>query len=336
MSVPRLTAGAFLAALSLVVVTVGAAPTGAASAVSDAKVRSVVIDTDMTVDDWMAVLFLVNRTDVRVKAITVPGTGIARGAPGARNAIRLLDLAGKRDIPVAYGRPRRIRAGMRSRPPGGSRPTSCSAPLPAPSRAVSKLGAARLMLDVVKKEKVEIVTLGPLTNIADTLRKSRTFASRVTGITLMGGALNVAGNVPGSKAEWNFYADPRATDIVLRSGIPWTLVPLDATNTVPQSDPFFERLSANATTASARFVHEVMSREGPLEELYFWDPFAAAVLVDPSVATLGRRTVRIATSGADAGRTVVAAKGSRIRAALRANRTAFEDLFLATLNASAN
>ena len=116
------------------------------------------------------------------------------------------------------------------------------------------------MLDVVKKEKVEIVTLGPLTNIADTLRKSRTFASRVTGITLMGGALNVAGNVPGSKAEWNFYVDPRATDIVLRSGIPWTLVPLDATNTVPQSDSFFKRLGANATTASARFVHEVMSR----------------------------------------------------------------------------
>jgi purine nucleosidase len=191
------------------------------------------------------------------------------------------------------------------------------------------------MLDVVKKEKVEIVTLGPLTNIADTLRMSRTFASRVRGITLMGGALNVAGNVPGSRAEWNFYADPRATDIVLRSGIPWTLVPLDATNTVPQSDPFFERLGANATTASARFVHEVMSREGPLDELYFWDPLAAAVLVNPSVATLGRRTVRIVTSGADAGRTVVAAKGARIRTAIRANRTAFEDLFLATLNASA-
>ena len=253
-----------LAALSLVVVALGAAPTSGASAGSGAKVRSVVIDTDMTIDDWMAVLFLVNRTDVRVKAITVPGTGIAHGAPGARNAIRLLDLAGKRDIPVAYGRATTYPGGH-AFPPTWRKSSDelLGVPLPAPSRAVSKLGAARLMLDVVKKEKVEIVTLGPLTNIADTLRKSRTFASRVTGITLMGGALNVAGNVPGSKAEWNFYADPRATDIVLRSGIPWMLVPLDATNTVPQSDPFFERLGANATTASARFVHEVMSREGP-------------------------------------------------------------------------
>ncbi len=334
MSVPRLTAGALLAALSLVVVALGAAPT---SVGSGAKVRSVVIDTDMTIDDWMAILLLVNRTDVRVKAITVPGTGIAHGAPGARNAIRLLDLAGKRDIPVAYGRATTYPGGH-AFPPTWRKSSDelLGVPLPAPSRAVSKVGAARLMLDVVKKEKVEIVTLGPLTNIADTLRKSRTFASRVKGITLMGGALNAAGNVPGSKAEWNFYADPRATDIVLRSGIPWTLVPLDATNTVPQSDPFFERLGANATTASARFVHEVMSREGPLEELYFWDPLAAAVLVDPAVATLGWRTVRIVTSGADAGRTVVAAKGTRIRTALRANRTAFEDLFLATLNASAN
>jgi inosine-uridine nucleoside N-ribohydrolase len=336
-SAPRLTAGAFLAALSLVAVAVGSAPTEGASAGSGVKVRSVVIDTDMTVDDWMAVLFLVNRTDVRVKAITVSGTGIAHGAPGARNAIRLLDLAGERDIPVAYGRATTYQGGHAF--PAGWRKGSdelLGVPLPAPSRAVSTLGAARLMLDVVKKEKVEILSLGPPTNIADTLKKSRTFASRVTGITLMGGALNVAGNVPGSKAEWNFYVDPRATDIVLRSGIPWTLVPLDATNTVPQNGPFFERLGANATTASARFVHEVMSRSGPLEELYFWDPLAAAVLVDPSVATLGRRTVRVVTSGADAGRTVVGSKGTRIRTALRGNPTAFEDLFLATLNASAN
>jgi pyrimidine-specific ribonucleoside hydrolase len=334
MSVPRLTAGALLAALSLVVVALGAAPT---SVGSGAQGRSVVIDTDMTTDDWMAVLFLVNRTDVRVKAITVSGTGVAHGAPGARNAIRLLDLAGKKDIPVAYGRAATYLGGHAF--PASWRKASdqlLGVPLPTPSRAVSKLGAARLMLDVVKKEKVEILSLGPPTNIADTLRKSRTFASRVTGITLMGGALNVAGNVPGSKAEWNFYVDPRATDIVLRSGIPLTLVPLDATNTVPQNDAFFERLGASATTASARFVHEVMSRSGPLEELYFWDPLAAAVLVDPSVATLGRRPVRIVTSGADAGRTVVASKGTRIRTALRGNRTAFEDLFLATLNASAN
>ena len=68
---------------------------------SPARVRSVVIDTDMTTDDWMAILFLPHRTDVRVKAITVSGTGIADGAPGARNAIRLLDLAGEKDIPVA-------------------------------------------------------------------------------------------------------------------------------------------------------------------------------------------------------------------------------------------
>jgi inosine-uridine nucleoside N-ribohydrolase len=337
MSVPRLTACVSLIALSMVAVAVGAAPTEGASAGSGAKVRSVVIDTDMTVDDWMAILFLVNRTDVRVKAITVSGTGVAHGAPGARNAIRLLDLAGEKDIPVAYGRAATY-SGGHAFPALWRRASDdlLDVPLPAPSRAASKLGAARQMLDVVKKEKVEILSLGPLTNIADTLRKSPTFASRVSGITVMGGALSVAGNGPGSKAEWNFYVDPRATDIVLRSGIPWTLVPLDATNAVPYNDPFFKRLGANATTASARFVHEVLSRQVGLEEQYFWDPLGAAVLVDPSVAMLGRRTVRVVTSGAGAGRTVVAAKGTRIRAALRGNKARFEDLFLATLNASAN
>ena len=210
MSVPRLTAGAFLAALSLVVVALGEQRRRRLGGLR----RERPVGRDRHRHDGR-----------RLDGGPLPGEPNRRAREGDHrlghwDRSRCAGRTKRHPSPRPRGQEgtfpsptdelRHIRVGMRSRPPGGSRPTSCSAsPLPAPSRAVSKLGAARLMLDVVKKEKVEIVTLGPLTNIADTHRKSPTFASRVTGITLMGGALKVAGNVQGSKAEWNLRRSAR-------------------------------------------------------------------------------------------------------------------------------
>jgi pyrimidine-specific ribonucleoside hydrolase len=328
-----------LGALFLIV-AVAAGATAAvwteASASSRAKVRPVVIDTDMSVDDWMAILFLLHRRDVSVKAITVSGTGVAHGAAGARNAIRLLDLEGRRDIPVAYGRGTTYPGGHAF--PVDWRPAldnMLGIGLPRPSRTVSHLSAAELIANVATRSPVDILELGPPTDVADALRATPGLEKQITSITLMSGALNVAGTAPGKKADWNFYVDPVAARIVLQSEIPWTLVPLDATNAVPYNDPFFNRLAANRKTAAARFVYQALSRQMPGRGLYFWDPLAAAVLVDPSVATLGRRTIRIVTAGADAGRTVEARDGTRVRVALAGKQARFEALFLAGLSTSA-
>ena len=304
---------------------------------SSPTARPVVIDTDMSVDDWMAILLLLHRRDVTVKAITVSGNGVAHGAPGARNAIRLLDLEGRRGVPVAYGRATTYPGGHAF--PEAWRPAidaMLGIELPPPSRAVSRLSAAQLIADVAARSPVEILELGPPTNIADALRATPGLRKRVTSVTLMSGALKVAGSAPGNKAEWNFYVDPVAADIVLRSGIPWTLVPLDATNAAPYNEQLFRQLGARPKTAAARFVFEALSRQMPGEGLYFWDPFAAAVLVDPSVASLGRRTIRVVTRGAAAGRTVEARKGIGGQVALEGNQAQFEELFLAALNAPAS
>src|SRR5215467_9858351 len=66
--------------------------------------RSFVVDTDMAADDWMALLYLLRRPDVAVKAITVTGTGEAHCGPGMRHALGLVALANRGDIPVACGR----------------------------------------------------------------------------------------------------------------------------------------------------------------------------------------------------------------------------------------
>jgi len=66
--------------------------------------RPLIIDTDMAMDDWLAILYLLQRKDYDVVAITVVGTGEAHCAPGVRNARGLLALAGYKQIPVACGR----------------------------------------------------------------------------------------------------------------------------------------------------------------------------------------------------------------------------------------
>src|SRR5678815_3660267 len=72
--------------------------------VLDARRKPFVIDTDMAADDWMAIMYLLSRTDVEVKAITVTGTGEAHCNPGVQNAMNLVALAGSPEVPVACGR----------------------------------------------------------------------------------------------------------------------------------------------------------------------------------------------------------------------------------------
>ena len=101
----------------------------------------------------------------------------------------------------------------------------------------------------------------------------------------MGGALDAPGNVADENegisnqyAEWNFFADPVAADIVLASGAPIVLVPLDATNDVPFTRSFYQRLQGTHRTRPAVFIYNVMYlNQWWLDGgMYWWDTLAAA------------------------------------------------------------
>ena len=72
-------------------------------ALANADARHVVVDTDLAFDDIMALLYLLQRDDVVIDAVTIAGTGEAHCDPGVRYAIRLLALGGETDAPVACG-----------------------------------------------------------------------------------------------------------------------------------------------------------------------------------------------------------------------------------------
>jgi pyrimidine-specific ribonucleoside hydrolase len=257
----------------------------------------VVIDTDMAADDWIAILYLLMQSDVDILAITVTGAGEAHCAPGIRNALALAALAGRPEIPVSCGRETPL-AGQHTFPTEWRTRVDdlLGLSLPENPGSAATESAADMISRVIKTshQPVHLLVLGPLTNVGEVLRADPSLAENLTMITIMGGAVQVPGNVgPSSQiendvAEWNIYIDPQAAALVFKSGAPLTLVPLDATNHVPLSIEFYNRLEVDRTTSVAEFVFQVLAAQ---EEnvrsgwYYFWDPLAAAVVRDEDLVS---------------------------------------------------
>ena len=309
-------------------------------------VRPVVIDTDMAVDDWMAILFLLQRPDVSVKAISVTGAGEAHCGPGTRHALDLLALAGNADVPVSCGRETPLQGDH-------TFPTSfrervdalLGLSLPSSPQTPSSQSAVELMTSAIKSspQKVLLVTLGPLTNVAEALQRDPSLVNNLQMIYIMGGAVNVPGNlqVPGVEidnvvAEWNIHVDPHAAAVVFESGAPITLVPLDATDDAPITMAFYRRLETDQTTPEAKFVYQVLTQmQGLIRSggYFFWDPLAAAIATDEGLSTVQQEKLKvIEDEGPESGRTLASADGSAIRVSTAADRARFEQVFLETLN----
>ena len=305
-----------------------------------------IVDTDLAHDDILALLFLTQHPSVDVQAVTVSGTGEVHCAAGVRNALAVLDAIGKGDIPVACGRETPL-AGTHAFPDAwrANADTLYGVELPPSASQASVLSAAELLAATIRasNDKPAVLTLGPLTNLADALQTDPSLASKVQAVFIMGGAVRVEGNIAGSGmgltnrvAEWNIWADPAAAEIVLRSGIPIVLVPLDATRHVPATVEFLQRLAADRRTPAAELADRILAaneafiRSGGYQ---FWDVLTAALIADEHLARyqVMRLTV-VQDDGPESGRTARVADGASIRVATWADRTRFEDLFVRTLN----
>jgi len=190
---------------------------------------------------------------------------------------------------------------------------------------------------------VVLIALGPLTNVAEALQAAPGIIDNIEMIVIMGGAVDVPGNlqVPGfetdnTTAEWNIYIDPLAASIVFESGAPITLVSLDVTNHAPVTMAFYERLAGDRTTPPADFAYRVFSNVQAFIEAggyYFWDPLTAGIAVDGSLCTAEERRLTVVTEeGPESGRTRESADGNPVQVCASIDRERFETLFLDTLN----
>jgi inosine-uridine nucleoside N-ribohydrolase len=296
-----------------------------------------VVDTDLAADDLVALSYLAANPRVQLLAVTVTGTGevrCPRGADIARGLLASMDLA---DVPAACGRTQPL-SGDRVFP-GAWRMAADDAwglVLPAVATPADAPDAVELLTRVITSAAapVTLLTLGPLTNVAEAIDAHPELVDRLSRIVVMGGALEVPGNVqpegaPGPLAiEWNLYVDPEAAARVVASGVPLTLVALDATNAVPVTRDVLARLAANDITEASGRVRELFERYPPP---FLWDPLAAIAVTDPELVPTDALTVAVLTGGQESGRTVVSPDGSPIDVARPPDADLVLDHLLRTL-----
>lgn len=207
----------------------------------------VLIDTDPGIDDAVAILYALASPKFEVLGITTVAGNIGIGRT-TRNAGRILALMGREDIPVHAGAAGPLaRKGFEvAEIHGADGLGGVEFPMPAVPAKDDAVGfLARTLLREPASEVV-LMVLGPMTNIARLFREHPVAARRVNRIIAMGGALRDKGNI-GPRSEFNMAADPEAADIVLGSGLPIVLVPLDVTRQVRATPDDCARLRAAGT-----------------------------------------------------------------------------------------
>lgn len=270
--------------------------------------HSVLFDTDSGLfgDDGAALVMLLRSpAQVAVQGITiVPGNVWA--PQGAEYMFHILDLLKRAQVTVAIGAdgPLIHTAAMAresARRWGtlgyiGAFAQDAAAVIPAPGSKLSarkpRRDAVHLLISEIERHPGEltILALGPMTNIALALRMKPEIETKIQRIVFMGGNIRVPGNASNA-AEFNFWFDPEAARIVLRSRIPKkTMFGLDICNLARIRKPEFDQIARVRTPLTDLFREDLGNRypaflKKPDATGYLWDSLAAAYLLDPDFVT---------------------------------------------------
>lgn len=284
--------------------------------------RITIIDTDPGIDDAVAILLALVSPEFDVLGITTVAGNIGIKTV-TRNSGRILALAERSDIPVIPGAAEPLSRKAfdtvdihGSDGLGGVKfPESAAAALP--GSAWNWIADA---LDRHPEKTVDILALGPLTNIAMLARERPQSAHRIGRLIAMGGAVHERGNV-GPRAEFNIAADPEAADIVFRAGLPLVLVPLDVTRRVRATKPDTAALRESGTPAgkaSADLVDAYFQSTGSGESRPLHDPCVMLYAMRPDLFELSLLTLSVdVRHGEDAGALSLGGEGAAVSVAMK-------------------
>ena len=188
---------------------------------------------------------------------------------------------------------------------------------------------------------LRVLTLGPLTNLADALGSHPDLADRLESVYAMGGALFVPGNVqlggpPDNEvAEWNIYVDPTALQMVIDAGLAVRLVSLDGTNQVPVTEAYVQHVRQEATGPGAQVLTELFDTQPFMTggSYFLWDPLAAALAAGYPLGTFSAARVDVEEAeGPEVGFTRPVEGTPNVEYLSSADRAAAEDILLQVLN----
>jgi pyrimidine-specific ribonucleoside hydrolase len=262
----------------------------------------VIIDTDPGVDDALALLLAMRSPELKIEAIT-PVAGNVPLHLTLPNALRMVEIAGRTDIPVAAGAKTPLTRRLVTAEYAHGENGLGGAVFPEPTTKPVAQPAAELIRQIIRKypHEVTLIPIGPLTNIATALKTDDELAGMVKGITMMGGSLS-GGNITPA-AEFNVYVDPEAARIVFQSGIPITMVGLDVTRKTSLTDEHVRVLQAannpvsQAAAKIARNAIDHTRAQGFTVGPNMHDSLAVASFLDPSILKWKEYYVDVECSG---------------------------------------
>jgi purine nucleosidase len=310
----------------------------ACTAPASAAAKKIIFDTDPGTDDAMAMMLALNSPDLDVRAITVvPGNVTA--AQGLENALRMVSLANRCDIPVAAGAQHPLFQKLITAEFWHGKNGLANIELPASKCKADARFGPDLIIQMVHAapHEITLVPVGPLTNIALAVEKDPSMVPLVKEVILMGGSIS-GGNV-NAAAEANIFNDPEAAQVVFRAGWPLTMVGLDVGDKTLFSQKYLDQLGQTYGPVNdfiysvAKYLVNLAAQFGsPGTPMY--DPLAVGVAIDATLVKAPTMHVEIETSGEfTRGETVANRRGYIERNVLHGDRYVIEGADKVTPNA---
>ena len=263
----------------------------------------IIIDTDPGTDDAVAILIaLANFNDDEILGITTVAGNVGVKV-GTRNALRILEQAGRNNIKVYEGESAPLKRELLTAEWVHGTDGLGGVPFPEPSKTEEDIDAVTFLKEEIlnSEEKVTICVLGPMTNIGKAISEMPEIVENIEQIVFMGGSATGGNTTPA--AEFNILVDPDATHIVLHSGVKLVMMGLDVTHQAISTSKRIKNISDTKTKTSELLVG-LMSRLANLEIVKkkfpdgtpVHDAFVTAYLVDNSLTKGNFVNVEVETS----------------------------------------
>lgn len=268
-------------------------------------INKIILDCDPGHDDAMAILLALGDPRVELLAITTV-VGNQTLEKVTHNARAITEFAGAKHIPIAAGCPRPLVREIQNAAEVHGISGLDGTHLPEPAIPLQPQHAVDLIIDTIKANPPQTITLVPiggLTNIALAVRKAPEIVKLVKEVVLMGGGYHTGNR--SAVAEFNIAIDPEAAHIVFNEKWPITMVGLDLTHQAKPDDNIMAEIAALNTPIS-QFVVESLNyytagyrlRNGCSDHAPVHDPCAVAYVIDPSIMEIRKAPVNIELQGA--------------------------------------
>ncbi|PSG99111.1 MAG: hypothetical protein BRC29_03215 [Nanohaloarchaea archaeon SW_7_43_1] len=252
-----------------------------------------VVDTDPGIDDALALLYLSSMEEVEIESITVAAGNSTQGNC-LKNANYLTELA---DIesPVYRGSEKPLSRELETAESHGE--NGLGDLEVSEEYNYSNGNAVEAIIENANSD-TDLLTLGPLTNIAKAVNRKQDVLSKYNSVTVMGGAINTFGNV-NRVAEFNFWVDPKAANTVIQNSLQDTkIVPVNACREVQISRKKMKNLFDNSKYETIFKPYIRYYRENSIfEGAVMYDPLAAAISVNPKIADFRKTNAVVETKG---------------------------------------